>query len=432
MKAVSRQVTVALALTIGAFLLAGIPCLAQGVGVSPAIIEVQDALRGSESLRTLKLVNNEEKDLRFDLVAQGDVGGWVTVSEMDEPDTPLTSVVVPYRSSKQLRFKIAVPQDAANGPHEGLIRFQTALTNPMAANADSRASIGIVATLKITVTGIANLSGRVQDARVFDVEVDQPPTRLVTVFQNMGNVQASPEVKVTIKNEKGAVVGETKGGMANVDLRQIVEIVSEWDHSGQPVGKYTAQVATLLDGKAIDEREASFQILKAGTITRRGVLQNLKIVGEPQLGGQAKLVATFQNTGRISSKAVLAAEVQHNGALLRALESRERSFDPLEVGEIELYFDTARAGDYGVKAMVHYGGKVTDAKEVAFTVAGGPASATTVADASAPQTSILLYLLGAGAVCAVGLFGITAWRRRPLPPRRQQTASARAHSRDAW
>ncbi len=341
--------------------------LAVGIGVFPVQIDLKDALRGSQYERTLTIVNQEDRDLEFSFTMDGEVGKWAAIYDPANPSVPIDKVAAPAQSEVRMPLKFSVPQDAPNGGHSGSIRIMgRGAANP--EKGQTAVSAGVVAEVKVDVTGTQKLAGAVLDQSVDEAEVDQPPLRIRTFFQNEGNVKATPIIKLQVKNDKGTVVGEASFDKTTVEPGVAERIVSEWDHSGKPAGKYVAATTVMLGDEKIDEREVKFDIQPRGALTRLGVLDDLRLESPAQVGALAKVVGFFRNTGKIDTKAVLTAEVYRGSALTKVVESRERVVPVGELAILDLFVEVPEAGNYSVRGKVTYEGKVTETKDLSFAV----------------------------------------------------------------
>lgn len=399
--------TLILALTLGIGLHAPGIARAGGIGIAPVEIELKEALRGGEYLRTITFMNQEDKAITFEISTEGEVGSWASMRQMDDPAVNVDTVAVPPETDVRLLLKVNVPADAPNGTHEGVIRFQSVPSKATGTEAGMGVSIGIASNLKIDVTGTQRLSGAVLDMGADDVEVDQPPFRVRTTFKNDGNVKATPAINLQVKSASGAVVGEASFKDTVVEADHTERIQSEWDNSGKPAGKYVAAVSVVLGDAEIDQRDLNFEILPRGALTRSGVLDKLALDGQPRAGTMAKITAVFHNTGKIDTRAVLVSEIYRDSALVNVLESRERVVQLGEMAGIDLFFDVPAAGTYTVRAKVGYEGKETETKELAFIVAG---------EEGLLSTSTLAILGGAvAAIVVLAGTGLVALRRRRAP-----------------
>jgi hypothetical protein len=345
---------------------------AQGIGVAPAMIELDDALRGGEYTSLVTVFNREESDLVAEVTGAGEAGQWASLHPLDDETVTLDSVAVPANSQTRVLLRITVPPDAPNGPHEGSINLQTIPPESEGDGSGAGVAVGVSVALKVDVTGTQNLAGEILDMSTDDVEVGYP-LRIRATFHNTGNVKAQPDIRLQVKDSLGAVVAEAGYANTTVDPAQTQAIQSEWDTTGAQTGDYVAGVSVFLGDEAIDARDLPFKILPPGTLTRQGDLESLTLENEPYANGVAKIVATFRNTGQIDTRATFLGEVYHNSALIDTVSSQELLVEPRQSIALDAFADVGEPGTYTVKGKVNYEGKETEVKELAFAVisAGG-------------------------------------------------------------
>ncbi len=341
---------------------------AQGIGVAPAMIELEDALRGAEYTNLLTVFNREESDLTAEVAGEGEAGQWVSLHPLDDETATLDSIAVPANSQTRVFLRVTVPLDAPNGPHKGSIGLQTVAPEGEGDDGGGTgATVGVGVALTINVTGTQNLTGEVLDMNANDVEVGYP-LRVQTTFHNTGNVKAQPDIRLQVKDSLGTVVAEAAYGDTTVDSGTTQAIHSEWDTTGAEAGDYVAGVSVILGDQAIDIRDLPFKILPVGTLTRQGDLESLALENEPYANGVAKIVATFHNTGQIDTRATFTGEVYHKSVLIDSVSSQELLVEPRQSVALDAFADVLEAGTYTVTGKVNYEGKETEEKELTFAV----------------------------------------------------------------
>jgi hypothetical protein len=364
------RVTALLGAAIAAALLALVvlgSAAAQGIGVAPAIIELEDALRGGEYTNLLTIFNQEERDLTAAVTGEGEVGQWASLRPLDDETATLDSIAVAANSQTRVVLRVTVPPDAPNGTHKGSIGLQTVAPEGGGDGGGTGATVGVSVALTVDVSGTQNLTGEVLDMSADDVEVGYP-LRIQTTFHNTGNVKAQPDIRLQVKDSLGGVVAEAAYGDTVVDSGTTQAIWSEWDTTGAQTGDYVAGVSVLLGDQAIDIRDLPFKILPPGTLTRRGDLESLTLEGEPRANGVAKIIATFRNTGEIDTRATFLGEVYHKSVLIDSISSQELLVEPRQSIALDSFADVQEAGTYTVTGKVNYEGKETEEKELTFAV----------------------------------------------------------------
>lgn len=363
-----RALTVMFAFFVAVFLLATGEVQAQGIGIVPSLIELDDVLRGGEYARTLTIVNQKAEEVTFGMVREGETAEWVSLHPLDDPATSLEQVVAPPMSDTRVMFKVTVPADSPNGPHSGVFFLQ-----PLAAEEEEEGEsrlgvrINLAVTLNVEVTGTQNLSAVIQDMYTLDVELGYP-LRIWTVFRNDGNVKAQPEIRLAVLDAEGVVVGEASYTDTIVNPGQGERILLEWDTSEQSTGDFIAKVAVLLGESEIDVRELELKILPIGTLTRRGRLDELILENAPLPGAVAKITARFSNIGRIDTRAIFLGEAYRGSTLIEAVSSSEILVPIGGTDKLEIFVKVPESGTYTVRGKVNYEGKETEVMELTFEV----------------------------------------------------------------
>jgi hypothetical protein len=248
-----------------AFAVSG-PVQAQGgIAIYPSAIELKDAVRGEEYVRTVTVLNEEQNKVTFGFKGDGEVGGWLSLHPQDDPTTTLDRIDVPAGGQTRVLVRVAVPADAPNGPHQGSLGLQSVVGAAEGEGSASSVSMGLSVDMEVDVTGVERLSGAVLDLATNDIEVGQP-LEIRTTFNNTGNVRAQPQIRLQVKDATGAVVGEASYADTAVEAGSSQVIRSEWDATGRGAGDYVASVTVSLGDKQLDARELEFKILPRGTL----------------------------------------------------------------------------------------------------------------------------------------------------------------------
>lgn len=360
---------------------------AGGIAVYPVKIDLKDALRGAQYLRTVTVANAGDSDLVVQFIPDGQNGSWMSVRDQKDSTKVLQQGTAPAQSQTQFLLQIAVPANAANGSYTGSIGFQVARSDASGGSSGMGVTVGIAASVDVTVTGTQNLSGVVSNLSVDQAEIDQPPVRLRFQFKNDGNVEARPVAHWQIEDQTRTVVGDVNYQDTVVQPGHLDNIVSEWDQTGKPAGKYVVSATITLGDRTLTQGNLDLEILPRGTLTRSGKLENVTIEGTPVSGTLAKVVARFRNTGQIDTHAIFTVELDKGDQVLQAVQSEDRLVTVGELALIPVDVPVKDAGQYRLKGSVNYGGKVTESQEVTFSVVAPAQPTVQNGSAETPVTS---------------------------------------------
>jgi hypothetical protein len=344
---------------------------AQGLGLAPSSIHLHDVLRGDERIASMRVMNIGSDQATFSLGAAGEISDWVSFSLPDDPAKSIESVSIPGGGKTEVWVKFTIPEDTPSGGYQGAVYAETVPTQQVTGDSDGEeirggqaVAVRMETRVEIGVTGEQILDGRVGSIGVLDVEVGQP-LRIKVVFQNTGNVFASPTISVEVGKDD-ARIDQFSYGETQVKVGGRETIVAEWDTAGREAGDYTATVAVLLGQDVITTDELPFQLLPEGTLTPQGELLNLSLERQP--GKPARVVATFKNRGRLDVVAELFTEVWREGELVETTQSQETPAPAGEERELVSYASLDVAGEYSIKGYVGYQGRKTETRELLVTV----------------------------------------------------------------
>lgn len=344
---------------------------ADGVGISPAVIEYPDTMRGVTYTANLTLSNTSETTSNeFRITPVGDVAEWIELERRDGAGEASTVLVEP-RSAVQVAVLLTVPPTAANGSYSGgLDVVSTDVDVDLGEGSGSSVQIGGLVDVTVEVVGDQRRDARVGDMYVEPAEVGMLQ-RFNAVVENRGNVRVEPLVEVAILRDGEVVERLSSAGTMNpVFPSSSGTTFVEWDTAEQTVGPYEAEFRVLdVAGAEPIELAAAvvdFRLEQLGTFTREGTFDSLEVLGAPQLGALTNVEATFTNTGLITSKAVASVEIYVDGELVDTTVSLERSTRPGETAKIVLPVPTREHGGYRLVGTVNYEGLVTEPREVVF------------------------------------------------------------------
>lgn len=382
---------------------------AGGIGIAPASVAIGGALRGATYGEHLILENGNDADVEFVLSPEGEVGTWVSFTEMGDHTRALSSVAVPAGRRADVRIQVTVPASTANGTYTGAVQVMSRrVGDGTGGGAGAGVGIGALLALSVEVTGDERRAGALVDSRVDPAEVGMPVS-VHAVVRNDGNVGLRPVVRVVIsRGDEVAERLDTEGELFPVDPGKQADVVVLWDTSEHRGGDYVASIAVVDtaggNDLALGGADVAFRLEPRGTFTRSGTLQGLELVNRPEPGGVAQLEARFANTGQIETTAVFVGDVYRDGVLVRSVQSPPRLAPVGTTVDVGFAIDGVDAARWRVIGRVNYEGRETDVRSVEFRV-GGDAGTTA-------GPSLAAAGAGAAAVAAAAGVGLLARRRR--------------------
>ena len=340
---------------------------AVGLGAAPASFTVPDALKGAEYERTITAFNTADDDGDFELTATGPGSEWITFYKAEDTETPVTTMHIKGHGEQRILLKIKIAEDAANMEYTPTIYVQSVppkLEGSEGAIAQAVLRMPVKATIQVTGTQI--LKGTVKSITTTDTEIDYP-LKIKVEFKNEGNVIAKPKIVVAI-TKNGELVDSFVHAETGIKLDKTDTITVLWNTTGQEIVDYTADVEVSLGDEVLANKNLPFKILPFGTLTRQGELTSITTEGEPMINRVIKILADFENTGKIDSRTTFKGEVYRNGEFVDVIESDEMLVEVGETGKLTSYYKIESSGKYEVKGCVLYEGKETGTKEITFDV----------------------------------------------------------------
>jgi hypothetical protein len=374
------------------------PVSAVGIGLGPSDLQIPNVLRGTSVERSLTLFNLGDTESIANLTMEGTAASWVTLYDPDAKNTPITSVTMKPRQNIPLIVRFTIPADTANGAYSTIIHAK--MTPPQTTKIDVGVSaiLEAVSTITLNVTGTQTASGNVDYIIVDNSEVNFP-LPIHVLFRNTGNVAVSPQIDATISGKTGSIDTISYSGTP-VSAGKADTIVVRWTKTGIDPGNYTADVKVSLGGAQIARKNTTFTLAPAGTLSRQGNLTNLVYEGNLVPDTMLKMIGTFENTGKIETRAKMIGEVYRDNALTDTFTSEELSVPVNERTDLTYYLKVVTPGQYKVKAYVLYEGKKTATQELAFTIGG----AAVVSEKAGNTIPLLPGLTISAIVCSIVLF----------------------------
>ena len=268
---------------------------------------------------------------------------------------------------ERILVKIKVADDAQNEVYNFTIYVKPILPEMTVASgavAQTVPKMPVVASIQ--VTGLQILKGTVKSITTADTEIGYP-SKITVEFKNEGKVVATPTVSCSI-TKNGTLVDTFVHAETGIKPYKTGTITVAWNTTEHEPCDYNVSVNVSLAGELIAAKVLPFTILPRGALTRKGELSSLYIEGEPQVNRIIKIIAEFENTGMIDTKAKFTGEVYCDGELIDIVDSDEMLVTVGDTANLVSYYKITMHGDYLISGMVLYEGRETEARDVSFTV----------------------------------------------------------------
>lgn len=253
------------------------------LSVSPTLFEMT-ANPGQEWVSNVRVINSNPYDLtvytdvvnfapqgesgqaKFLPVLEAETDGqtiaeWVTVEQ--------TELTIPAEQTKEIPFRITVPEDAPPGGHFGALLIGTRSRDVGTGATAVETSQVVTSLVFLRVTGDIVEEGQIREFRSKRFLYESPEVDFELRFQNKGNVHILPQGEIRIFNmwgqERGVVPINRQTLFGNVLPDSIRKYDFTWSGawSWADIGRYRAE-ATLaygVDGRQFVASETSFWVV---------------------------------------------------------------------------------------------------------------------------------------------------------------------------
>ncbi len=337
---------------------------ALGLSLAPSTLELNNALKGTEYVQYLVIMNSDNNSMNYSLTSSGDMADWIRYYEQTDLDNLINSVFVKGKENKQIIVKIKIPQETANGNYTSLLTVESVPGN---VTSGSSIKLKMSSLLKVNVTGDEILSGTVKSILISDTE-ENSPLIISVELQNDGNVIANPlfELKVINNNDPEKVIDTVLFAERNIGInkKEIIEV--PWNTKGKSLGDYSVKIRISLGGKVLESKDLNFKILPIGTLSRSGKIDKIYITDKINLEQPFKINVDFINTGKINTMAKFSGEIYQDNKLVDTVNSDDLMVPMGSIKTLTAYGKIKSHGQYLIKGKVVFGGKETDVVEYSF------------------------------------------------------------------
>jgi hypothetical protein len=241
-----RKILISLVLMI---LLAGI-VNASGIGVAPATLKFENALKGTTTEKEISIQNPGDEPIFASIEIEGELEEWIELSstKVEVPAKGNTKIIVKLTPSEVGKYtsKIKVRAEAAGdieGSGMGLLP-------------------GVDTSIVATITDQGIISGEVSKILTKD-EVYGTPVTFTIGFSNTGNIPIGPKVKISIEKRGEGIIDTIETSLEEIKTGSDKDYEVKWQTTGKEKDVYyRANVIVSLNGEIIEEKEeVGFRIL---------------------------------------------------------------------------------------------------------------------------------------------------------------------------
>jgi hypothetical protein len=242
-----------------------------GIGQMTKPIVLQDVLWGQEVTAILKFHNSEDKEITFQLRADGEISDWASFYKIEDEnfENPITDIQIPSESFLKAIVKFKVPEETPNGEYIGEVAIMTTPSGEEDIdNVGASVFQRVAREVRITVTDeeIIQFDTAIIPLR-YDVKSGEP-LKIKVIYDNQSNVSIKPSIQLKITQiSTGKVVQSTiiypypeNENPVRSFERKVFENLIEWSTAGQENGRYRAEIKVLLNSQVIEEDDFKFTV----------------------------------------------------------------------------------------------------------------------------------------------------------------------------
>lgn len=225
-----------------------------GFGVSPTNINSEYLKPGASFTQEFTLSRSDATaDMNIEIVPDlGNIDSWFTF------DPGKTFVFKRGQTTQKFKVIVKVPSDAQYTDYKGVIRVNALPSEQAVGGVSITQGVRLDAGLTVTEQDIRSLS--ILSIKALDSQ-EGKPIRIEVVGQNIGNVDASPTLKITVMDMLMNIVEEHEvANFGFVSPNETKTLIAEIE-SKLPTGEYFINVQVLLDGKVLREERLVFNIV---------------------------------------------------------------------------------------------------------------------------------------------------------------------------
>lgn len=241
---------------------------AGAIGQITEPIVIKSAMRGQSATAILTILNSEDKEIKVDLKAEGQITGWATFYDINDKNmvNPISQLSLPIKAYQDAMVKFEIPKDAPNGVYTGVIGVAS-IPEKNASTTESSSSVSQRIDREVSIT--------VSDKEIIALNVSVIPAsydltekeslKIRIIYDNQSNVAIKPDAQLKISRDGqpiyNAIFPYPENEIA-VKPQEIKELPApiEWSAANQPVGKYRAEIKILVNGQTVKEEGFGFSI----------------------------------------------------------------------------------------------------------------------------------------------------------------------------
>ncbi len=236
---------------------------AQAIGLMSKPVEINNALRGQMIKEELKVFNNNQKTLKFALLAEGDIKSW---TKFFYNQSEITELEIEGEGKEGVDVEIKLPDTLPNGEYSGslVVEYNPQNTSSEKVSVSVAQRVSRQVVIKVTDQEIVKLSASVSPKNY--VIMKGEPLEIKAQYRNQGNILLKPDLQVKIIKE-GKIIDNfiypyPESKAAIIPLEQ-EEVKLFYNLPQSSLGKYHADISVLLQGEKIKKENFAFAVVES-------------------------------------------------------------------------------------------------------------------------------------------------------------------------
>lgn len=407
---------------LGVFMLAFLGIIhapvAEGIGVSPAMIVLDDLRPGTKTARNINFSRETAtQPARLVISIEGPVAQHFSAPKELTMDAHQQSVVLPITIDTG---------SLSTGSYEAVITGAETAPHPSGTKegggtmgATSTVVTAAQARVKFTVSNIVKEEFSIRQVILPESEEGQP-LGFSYLLANTGNVDVRPtkiDLSLALRDDPEkpiyteTIAGDTLTPIAAQTEKEVFLLTK----AALSVENYAATILIYQGERIVFElKNHPVQIFPAGTLAQKGALVSFAPDKEHYEKNELVVLnAVFKNEGDVGLTIALVADITKNNERVDLLKTDQTFVPPRRIADLSMTTRQEKSGDYHIKAFVNYGIHKSNEIETQFTIKG----------------LNIIVVIGAigGLVFLIALVGIAFSRLR----RRKQPASSNEQSAES-
>ena len=244
------------------FVLFSVLVTASGLGVAPANLKFENALKGVTTEKKIEIQNPGDQAISVSIGVTGDMKDWIKLS--------LDRIEVPGKGSVDVIVLLTPPSDKANLEYSSNINIR-AESGGNVEGSGMGLLPGISSVVTATITDEEIVDGEVSKIITRDTYYGDP-IKILIGFTNKGNIPIGPDIIVEIEKRGSGIVDSVEKKLEEIKPYSSKDYEIEIESDGKETDVfYRANVGVLIDGRVIEQKDGiMFKVLEKTISEKEG------------------------------------------------------------------------------------------------------------------------------------------------------------------